>query len=238
MGIYWVSLLIKLTILATAASSDLESRVQNGQPIGPEHKHLVELMSHFESFVANEEVFACSGSILNGYWIITAKHCLQKDGFNLIWVKISRHMYESTQNNMVNYQLAPVTGPSRPYHDIALVKVANQFNTNVYVPIQMNPIYPSEGAMATVAGYGKPDPSLPREGVVTIARCNNAPICSFSSVNMPRPDFGDSGGPLAIDGKLVGVISEGVPPNLNQIYEEHYVAIADNYQWIMGIIQT
>ncbi|XP_073949050.1 trypsin-7-like [Choristoneura fumiferana] len=239
MGTYWVSLLVTLAVLALAASTDLESRVQNGQPIGPEHKHLVELNTHFEPYQPGEYVFSCTGSILNGYWIISAKHCLQRDGSSLNWAKIVRHMNSNTENTIVDYKLAPVIGPYRAQHDIALVKVANQLNTNVYQPILLSPVYPVQGSTAIVAGYGKPDPSLPRQGVVTIGKCNFAPICSFSNEFTARPDNGDSGGPLTVDGRLVGIISEGIPPTAtNPLYEEHYVAIADHYNWIMGVIKT
>ena len=174
----------------------------------------------------------CGGSIISRSYILTAGHCVLQSikgyairagsensgtGGKLYKVKnIIKHP---------DYQLEP---DSVPLNDIALFQVFPPFRfdkTRAKIPLFEGSI--PRGVNATVSGWGRtennrPSTNLKAVVVPTISKqeCNKAyedrisvlpegQICAVHPEGGKDACDGDSGGPLAINGRLAGVVSWG-----------------------------
>ncbi|XP_025992614.1 trypsin-1 [Solenopsis invicta] len=174
----------------------------------------------------------CGGSILNGYFVITAAHCVVSETASGIKVIAGTIDLTDPQSE---HRVAKITvhedyDPSNSWiNDIALLKVKNPFiqsSTIGYVPMPPRGHEVKPNDIAVVSGWGRlwlggpTTTKLQRVNVLIAdqAYCkymyNNdgynvypTQVCAFDPSIEKGSCNGDSGGPLTVDGTLVGLVS-------------------------------
>lgn len=175
----------------------------------------------------------CAGSIVNENTIVTAAHCLDHVPFpRLMRVHVGdRHI------SMIHGRMYPVDryyrhnlwNASNLHYDVGIVRLYKPLKFNKYVqPIELvNASYTAKpGAMATVLGWGHTQEAGEASNVLRVA---HVPIIKHSDCKKKLRNYDvtesmlcagykeggidacqmDSGGPLVLDNKLIGIISWG-----------------------------
>lgn len=183
----------------------------------------------------------CGGSILSERIILTAAHCLFEDELippeDLSIRAGSKYWYNGGQGIAVeNYKYHKnwIIGK----HDIAILRLSQplQYNSKVK-SIAIASQSPKVNDIAFVSGWGtvsykkRIDP-YDLQGVETsIVDVSEELIATHSDGK--GAFFGDSGGPLEVNGKLVGVVSGGSDPNSNALYSN----VVNLKNWIDNAIK-
>lgn len=200
-----------------------EERIVNGKSIEISE-------APWQVAILKVDQFQCGGSILSERIILTAAHCvldneLENESIPLGHLSIvagSKYWHNGGQRIAVeNYKYNKNWKVG--LLDIAILRLTQplQYNSNVK-PITIASQNPKVNDIAFVSGWGtvsyngRIDP-YDLQGVETsIVDVNVKLIATYSDGK--GAFFGDSGGPLAVNGKLVGVVSGGPGPDSNALY--------------------
>lgn len=203
------------------------------------HKHLVRLELNKNKA---QHTSTCSGSIISANWIITAAHCINSEDLGYV------NVTQGIENNVIaivnkdDAHRYPEYYFGHVIRDVALLHVRQGIEFNEYVqPIELATEEPENGKIGIIAGYGQTEPNLkaPKEGPVVISHCpdhDGNVICTKGPV---RAGPGDSGGPLSLNGKLVGIISTSCTnAPINNMCLSKYASVVANIKWIQLITNT
>ncbi|XP_047995659.1 trypsin eta-like [Leguminivora glycinivorella] len=243
--------LIILSALVVINATE-EARVYNGNDLDPtEQGYLVLLHILTEANVR----IKCSGCIIASNWILTTAHCLPtQKRVKIIYVRqyvhqVLRTLAQVKPNNTFphsSYVQGDYTIANTQY-DIALLKTSKKIPFDEYAKsIELARASPRNNQSAIIAGYGLNDlgESLARQGVVRVTKCpftySERLLCSNSTV---KSGHGDSGGALAANGKLIGVVAGSSVRNCGETDPETlcttvYVNVASHYKWIDNVKRT
>ncbi|XP_033230960.1 chymotrypsin-2-like [Belonocnema kinseyi] len=174
----------------------------------------------------------CGGSVLNENYVITAAHCVVgqiASGIKVVagTLKLSNPKATHKIQEIIVHKKY---NPSNSWkNDIALLKVKVPFNISdelkmISLP-KSNQIV-SENQKAVVSGWGNlrlggsPPDHLQRVDLIISAQefcrsvyesmglsVHDSQICAYDPVDEKGSCHGDSGGPLTVEGKLVGLVS-------------------------------
>nr|XP_033322627.1 trypsin-1-like [Megalopta genalis] len=246
-----------LSILALVAAANaailpwFDPRIVNGEDAREgEIPYQVSLQKMASSF------HFCGGSVLNNYYVITASHCV--DGTQPEAIKVVAGTIDlskpNVERNVVKIIMHERYNSKDSWkNDIALLKVEKPFEESkliAFVPLPSANDVVNPNEVATVSGWGR----LRQGGPTTIflQRVNiliasqeycklmyhkqgynvyNSHICAYDPSVQKGSCNGDSGGPLTVKGKLVGLVSWAMGCALTD-YPTVYTRVASHLDWI------
>ncbi|XP_050663910.1 chymotrypsin-2-like [Leptidea sinapis] len=193
----------------------------------------------------------CGGSILNKRWILTAAHCTVGSSPLTITVVVGTN---SLKKGGVQYSVEKII-VHKEYdsglimNDISILKVSEDIEFNEIVqPIELPEEDTDPGADLVLTGWGRlsypgnlPDKlQMINLTSLSVKDCKNiytfispvfdSQICSLTKSG-EGACHGDSGGPLVENGKVVGIVSWGVP--CARGYPDVYSRVYSFKEWIL-----
>lgn len=190
------------------------------------------------SFDSTGTNVGCTGSQISASWVITAKHC---NSTSLKSVRLgSTYLETGGTVKTVAARYASSTG------DVLLLKLSTPHYGSY---VSMSSSFPATGTAAKVYGWGDQT-----EGAGTMSynlKTANVTVAGQGTDTYGGPSVrtqsqtghtlgGDSGGPLIVNGKLVGVLSTSSilpaqnPSDYTRYYNDH-ASVSKNLSWITSV---
>lgn len=159
----------------------------------------------------------CSASQISATWVLTAKHCIENNSASQMSIQLGAA--KVGQGTVIKAKRA--LGWSGG--DVALIELVSPYQ-NTYAKLAAST--PAIGAKGDIYGWGAINttptyPSYLKTAKVTVVGTNNSTWAGPSIVEKGdngQALWGDSGGPLIVNGKVVGVCSgplEGAPGTIS-----------------------
>lgn len=176
--------------------------------------------------------YGCTGEQLNASWVLTAEHCV--DGTTAM------NVYHSNSTTNRGTATAADRLYSAPSGDIALVHLRTPKTLTSYAQLDLG-FAPRSSGTGTITGYGNRANSVPTTGLyqasVTLSgRSTDAygGVAQHVTGVSGAANHGDSGGPLLVGGKVVGVCSTGdvADPGADTHAGSNYAVLTQSAAWI------
>jgi trypsin len=196
-------------------------------------------------WVVNVAGGACSGVAINESWIVTAAHCPQsgstitfRDGKK---VSVDKVLASPTADVQLQRLSKPYVLSAYPDVDLDFVPPSGYPSWSyVRVPGEPAQFTPTPGPAGTIFGIGQPNSGEFREANVsaigtTTDAVGGPAILVEGKDGSAMP--GDSGGPLLVNGKLVGITSQGITSTAYNIHgRAHYANLAGSKELIKSVM--
>ncbi len=183
-------------------------------------------------FVQNGSSYGCTGEAISAEWVLTAQHCI--DGIS------SMNVYYSNSTTNRGTAIAADNWVASDSGDVALVHLSQSKNLGSY-PALADSYTANAGDKGVVMGYGRRANAVQSDGlyqanVQVVGASTDAydgTAVHIKGVN-GASNHGDSGGPLLVGGKIVGVCSTGdsSDPGADIHAGSNYANLTDSRQWI------
>ncbi|XP_018311474.1 trypsin-7-like [Mycetomoellerius zeteki] len=247
--------LVPLIAVDYGASMKISPRIVGGRPANPgEIPYQVSLQMKIDRI----DQHVCGGVIINKNYVLTAAHCVPLSGNTLsmsvvagtinLKTPLSRHLIQSIFVH--EKYMPPLTC------DIALLKLENPLNFSSWInsidlPKQNQTVM--AGSIAKVSGFGVissegkdaegrlyvvdniiTHETYCKEKYDTAANITieHRHICANHPIVQKGACMGDSGGPLTVNGVLVGLVSFGPAPCTNTEYPTVFTRVLSHIDWI------
>lgn len=183
------------------------------------------------NFGQNGGTYGCTGEVIASQWVLTAQHCTD----TIDWMDV----YVSNSTTNPGTPIAADRVANSPYGDVALVHLNKPANV---APMSLASSYtPRIGDTGTIWGYGLRANGVPTTGLFkatvnvigSSTDAYNGQAIHVQGVN-GASNHGDSGGPLIINGQIVGVCSTGdtADPGANPQATSNYANLTQSRAWI------
>lgn len=182
-------------------------------------------------FTQDGSSYGCTGEAISDEWILTAQHCTDGD--------TSMNVYYSNDTTDRGTPVKADQWYGSPDGDVGLVHLSTPHPLSSYLKIS-DSAAPTSGE-GTIYGYGARANSASSDHLykasveindsTTDAYYGNA--IHVNGIN-GAANHGDSGGPLIVDGEIVGVCSTGdeSDPGANTEAGSNYADLSSNRSWI------
>ncbi|XP_054157388.1 uncharacterized protein LOC128955740 [Oppia nitens] len=232
---------------------EIEPKIVGGNPVDISKFPYQVLI---QVFTSSTEFVYCGGSIISPNWVLTASHCIYKKPQNNIHVTAGRTQFRSggVTRRAIQVIQHEKYGPSGNIlnNDIALLRLDQPFKySDTIRPIRLVNAPVRDGTQAWSTGWGaysaqSNTPALTLQGVlskiISLQECQRI----YSSLRLSKNNVcadsgnagtcaGDSGGPLAVNDNLIGVLSAGPRPCGNG-NPDIYTSVAAYRSWIRQIL--
>ncbi|BBJ72828.1 S1 family peptidase [Corynebacterium ulcerans] len=152
------------------------------------------------------QIDACTGTIIDPHWVLTAKHCVEaKDIERTAYHGLNRPFDKDPQAKKYKVTAAYWA----PYGDVALAYVPERMHLDKYPEIGETDV--DFGTRGRVFGWGFGTGDRLKKADVAVAKYVQDPYYDLSMsvqyLGEAYPARGDSGGPLFVDNTVVGVLS-------------------------------
>ncbi|WP_049758815.1 S1 family peptidase [Renibacterium salmoninarum] len=177
--------------------------------------------------------FGCTGEAISSEWILTAGHCVKGD--------TGMKVYFSNSTSDRGVGIAVDDFYSQPDNDDALVHLSQAKELSAY-PTMTDGYQINTNDAALIMGYGRRANSVNSDGLyqakmrVPGASSDTAggPAIHLQGIN-GGANHGDSGGPLIIGNKIVGVASTvDSGPGASTTGKSNYASVSDARDWIQN----
>ncbi|MET7705819.1 trypsin-like serine protease [Micromonospora sp. NPDC005413] len=188
--------------------------------------------------------YNCSGSIVDNYWVLTARHCIYSGSTRIADSRISvrvKSIYYYSGGGVVNVADSRV----RTNHDIAMLKLNRSANAQ---PVRLPTATTKVGATTYAFGWGRTcstcSPSaILRRATQNVTSINDTDYHGGRAIRTTGLNgdscFGDSGGPLfkLVDGLRyqVGVLSMVSSGCTGTAY---WATVPESRDWISDVMAT
>lgn len=198
----------------------------------------------------------CGASILTDRFLITAAHCRLLGSFASDYqIAVGIHMKNDTgvRYNISKFIMHPDHIPipaTKITHDIALLVLEKPIRLDKHTKtIELNPNFIGEGVKATLAGWGS---SLDQhEGLkyielttISNKKCSkqlprglvkSEMVCAYSGRFGEGVCLGDSGGPLILDNRIIGISSWAKICAIG--YPDGFTRVSPYVKWIEQVMK-
>ncbi|XP_076179604.1 chymotrypsin-2 [Ptiloglossa arizonensis] len=236
--------------IAAAVPYKFDPRIVNGETV-----KLGEIPYQVSLQTKGSEYHFCGGSVLNENYILTAAHCVSGQSYPIEIVVGTVNLSIRTSVHQVEKIIVHEKYDSRDswVNDIALIKVKTPFpKTRNVSPVtlpKVDEIIPND-TPAVVSGWG--DINLGGPGTEQLLKANiyiadqatckkvyqiygkyvrDSQICANDPSVEKGSCNGDSGGPLTVNGKIVGIVSWSMACALTD-FPTVYTRVTSYLDWI------
>jgi Secreted trypsin-like serine protease len=178
--------------------------------------------------------YGCTGEAISSQWILTAQHCI--DGTQ--WMDV--YFSNSVTSPGTPVAADQVAGSS--HGDVALVHLSSTKSLSGYAPLASS--YTPAGGTGVIWGYGLTaggaQPTHLNKATVNIVG-SSTDAYGGNAIHVRGSDgasnHGDSGGPLFVGGKVVGVCSTGdvADPGSDIHAGSNYANLTASRSWIKSV---
>ncbi|XP_076766920.1 uncharacterized protein LOC143433467 [Xylocopa sonorina] len=199
----------------------------------------------------------CGGAIIDQHHILTAAHCVvaMQGYLNLVIVVSGTTNLQKggTPHKVVGMWSHPdYNGKTKVNNDIGVIKLASPISYNNFQKaVPLASARPPVHSKATVSAWGKVSTNgqvsnslqYLNLNIIDLNQCrkyheleiNNSAICTFNGVGTGLCN-GDSGSPLVYNGRVVGVVSRGIP--CAQGAPDVFTSVSDTLSFINKFIDN
>lgn len=186
------------------------------------------------SFGQNGGTYGCTGEAISSQWILTAQHCI--DGTQ--WMDV----YFSNSVTSPGTPIAADQIGGSSHGDVALVHLSSSKPLSSYAPLASS--YSPAGGIGTIWGYGLTAggarPTHLKKATVNVVG-SSTDAYGGNAIHVRgsngASNHGDSGGPLFVGGRVVGVCSTGdvADPGSDTHAGSNYANLTASRSWIRSV---